>query len=68
MQCIVKEVYSSLVVGVVWWDSPLMNIGDIGDTSFHSCDGDPPTHVVSMCVIVPFLMDVISGCIQFGTR
>ena len=31
MQCIVKEVYSRLVVEVVWWDSPLMNIGDVVD-------------------------------------
>ena len=27
-----------------------------------------PHIVVTMCVIVPFLMTVISGCIQFGTR
>ena len=31
MQCIVKKVYSILVVEVVWWDSPLMNNGSEGN-------------------------------------
>ena len=28
---LLPTVYSSLVVEVVWWDSPLMNIGDVVD-------------------------------------
>ena len=52
---------------MVWWDSPLINIGDVVDSYIYTsvtvmviC----PHIVVTMCVIVPLLMDVIAGCIQ----
>ena len=69
MQCVVNEVYSSLVVEVVWWDSPLMNIGDIVDM-FNASVTVILIHshiVVTMRIIDQFLMDVISGCILFDT-
>ena len=62
MQCIVKEVYSSLVVEVVWWDSPLLNIGDVVDISifYPIIVMMIRPHVVTMCVIVPLLKEVFS--------
>ena len=57
MQCIVKKVESSLVVEVVWWNSPLMNIGDVVDISILNSITVMvirPHIVMAMCVIVPF--------------